>query len=216
MSEAAPPAISDAAKAEARERRSWARPGSRWDRTAKLLRWAFPAAAVVILLTGLIWPLTQDREFSFILSKDQVEMAGDRMRLGAAIYRGEDARGRPFMIRAASGIQQTSADPQVVLTGLSARMEMEGGAALVTAPRGIYNLEQERLLVSGPVRVQRPDGYRLVTSDVAVDIPSRQLVGEGRVMGALPLGTFAADRLSADVSERTLVLEGNTKMRINP
>ncbi|MBV7255710.1 LPS export ABC transporter periplasmic protein LptC [Pacificimonas sp. WHA3] len=216
MTEVAVPPISDAAEAQAKERRAWARPGSSWDRAAKLLRWVFPVMAVLILLTGLIWPLTQDREFSFILSKDQVEMAGDRMRLGAAIYRGEDAKGRPFMIRAASGIQQTSANPQVVLTGLSARMEMDGGAALVTAPRGVYDLEKERLLVSGPVKVQRPDGYRLVTSDVAVDIPSREVLGEGRVMGALPLGTFAADSLSADINERTLVLEGNTRMRINP
>ena len=197
----------------ARERRAWALPGSRWDRIDE-----DPAPRLsagrrrVILLTGLIWPLTQDREFSFILSKDRVDMAGDRMRLGEAVYRGEDARGRPFEIRADSGVQQTSADPRVVLVGLAARMNMDEGVAVVTAPRGIYDLERQRLVVAGPVRVRRPDGYRLVTSDVTVDIPSRRIVSDERVVGALPLGTFAADTLSADIEDRSLVLEGDVKL----
>ena len=205
-----------AARDLARERRAWALPGSRWDRMVKILRRAFPLGAAAILLTGMIWPLTQDREFSFILSKDRVDMAGDRMRLGQAVYRGEDARGRPFEIRADSGVQQTSADPRVVLIGLAARMDMDEGRALVTAPRGIYDLERQRLVVAGPVRVRRPDGYRLVTSDVTVDIPSRRIVSDERVVGALPLGTFAADTLSADMEDRSLVLEGDVKLRMTP
>ncbi|MGB3722167.1 MAG: LPS export ABC transporter periplasmic protein LptC [Pacificimonas sp.] len=208
--------MSKAARQLAEDRRAWALPGSGWDRATKILRRAFPVAAALILLAGLIWPLTQDREFSFILSKDRVEMAGDRMRLGQAVYRGEDARGRPFMIRAESGLQQSSADPKVALVALRAQIEMEDGLATVTAPRGVYDLEKERLLVSGPVKINRPSGYRVVTSDVLVDIPTRQVISDDRVVGAVPLGTFAADTLSIDVEERVLVLEGNVKMRINP
>ncbi len=208
--------MSTAARQLAKDRRAWALPGSRWDRMTKILRRAFPVAAALILLAGLIWPLTQDREFSFILSKDRVEMAGDRMRLDQAVYRGEDSRGRPFMIRAESGLQQSSADPKVALIALRAQIEMDDGLATVTSPKGIYDLEKERLIVSGPVRINRPSGYRVVTSDVIVDIPSRTVRSNERVVGAVPLGTFAADTLAIDVETRTLVLEGNTKMRINP
>ena len=199
-----------------RTRRAWALPGSGRDRLVALGKRGFPVAAAVILAIGLIWPMTQDREFSFVLSKDRVDMAGDRMRLGGALYRGEDSFGRPFAIRAQSGVQQSSADPRVVLEDLSARMDMEDGLATVTAPRGIYDMDAERLVVAGPVRVRRADGYRLVTSDVAVDIPSRQIIGDGRILGANPLGTFAADTLEADMNDRTLVLTGNVKMRIDP
>ena len=199
-----------------RTRRAWALPGSRHDKFVRLAKRGFPLAALLILDAGLIWPLTQKREFSFILSKDRVDMAGDRMRLGEAVYRGEDSFGRPFVIRADSGVQQSSADPRVVLQGLRARMTMDEGMAIVTAPRGIYDLDAERLLVRGPVRIGRQDGYRLVTSDVAVDIPTRKIIGRGRIVGAHPMGTFAADRLDADISDRSLVLTGNVKMRIDP
>ena len=208
--------MSRAADQLSRERRDWALPGSAWDRFTRAMKLLLPAAAAAVLLIGLIWPLRQDREFSFILSKDEVEMAGDRMRLGDAIYRGEDDEGRPFVIRAGRGVQQTSANPRVVLSDLDARIRMEEGVASVSAPRGIYDMEAERLFVDGPVRVRRADGYRLVTSDVVLDIPSRQLLGEGRIEGAHPLGSFAGDRLQADLNSRVLVLEGNAKMRINP
>lgn len=214
--DAAEPPISDAAEDLARDRRRWALPGSRWDRFAGVMRWFLPALAMIILLTGLIWPLTQDREFSFILSKDEVEMAGDRMRLGEAVYRGEDDEGRAFEIRAARGVQETSANPRVVLSDLSARLDMAEGLATVSAPRGIYNLDTERLRVAGPVRVNRLDGYRLITGDVTVDLPSRSLKSTGRIEGQLPLGNFAADSLSADLETRRVVLDGNSRMRINP
>ncbi|MEM8827653.1 MAG: LPS export ABC transporter periplasmic protein LptC [Pseudomonadota bacterium] len=196
--------------------RAWALPGSPRDRVTKLVRVTLPIMAAAVLAAGLVWPLTQAREFSFILSKDRVAMAGDRMRLGEAVYRGEDAQGRPFAILADSGVQETSADPRVRLTGLRARLQLDDGAATVTAPSGIYELERERLLVAGPVRVARSNGYRLVTSDVTVDIPARRVKSDERVVGALPIGTFAADTMIADITARTVTLDGNARMRIDP
>jgi lipopolysaccharide export system protein LptC len=208
--------MSVAARLEARRRRRWALPGSPWDRFAKLMRFVLPLAAAAILIAGLTWPLLQEREFSFILSKDEVDMAGDRMRLGAAVYRGQDDEGRPFVIRAGRGLQQSSADPRVVLTDLEAELQMREGLAEVIAPRGVYDLEDETLFVDGPVVVRRADGYRLSTFDVMVDVPARTVIGEGRVEGSHPLGSFAGDQLTARLDERTVVLEGNTHMRIDP
>ncbi|MGB7404407.1 MAG: LPS export ABC transporter periplasmic protein LptC, partial [Pacificimonas sp.] len=175
----------------------------------------------LILAATLIWPLTQQREFSFILSKDRVDMAGDRMRLADVVYRGEDSEGRRFRITAGRGLQSSSADPRVVLMDLDARLEMDGGVARIEAPRGVYDLENERLTATGPVRMRRADGYRLVTSDIVIDLPSRTATAANaddadRIVGALPIGTFAGDKLSVDLEARTLILEGRTRMRIDP
>ena len=64
--------------------------------------------------------------------------------------------------------------------------------------------------------VSRTDGYRLATSDVLVDIPSRTVLGEGRIEGEVPLGSFSGNQLRADLDKRTVVLEGDARMRINP
>ena len=53
-------------------RARWALPGSAWDRFTKIMAAVLPVLAGLLLAAGLIWPLTQDREFSFILSKDEV------------------------------------------------------------------------------------------------------------------------------------------------
>lgn len=208
--------MSRAAEELRRERARWALPGSGWDRFTKVMKVVLPVLAALILLAGLIWPILQDQEFSFILSKDEVDMAGDRMRLGEAVYRGEDDEGRPFVIRAGRGVQQTSTDPRVVLVDLSAHLEMTEGLATVRAERGVYNLQDETMFIDGPVLVSRTDGYRLATSDVLVDIPGRAVLGQGRIDGKLPLGSFSGDRLRADLDKRTVVLEGNARMRINP
>lgn len=206
--------VTQAARQLAQRRRRMAMPGSSWDRFTRFMKRALPVAAGLVLLVLLVLPLAEDREFSFILSKDRVDMAGDRMRVENAVYRGEDDEGRPFRVSAARGLQTSSADPRVALSDLTARLQMAEGVATVTAPRGLYNMESERVRVSGPVLVERPDGYRMTTADVVVDLKTRRVYGDGRISGAVPLGRFSADELAADIDERRLVLEGNTKLRI--
>ncbi len=199
----------------ARERRRWALPGSRWDRYVKFAKRGLPLGATAVLLTCLIWPMTASREFSFLLSKDSVEMADERMRIERPAYRGEDSQGRGFSILAERAVQRTSNSPIVELTDIEARLVMAEGVATVSALLGRYDMEKERLRVTGPVKFRRPDGYTLETADVTVDLPARKVVSAGRVKGRVPLGSFAADRLDVDLEGRTLKLSGNTKMRIS-
>lgn len=198
----------------ARERRRWAMPGSRWDRTSRTLKRVLPAAAGAILLACLIWPLTARQEFSFVLSRDSVEMAGERLRIEQPLYRGRDSRGRNFSILASHAVQRSSNTPTVELSGIEARLEMDEGVATASAPAGEYDLDSETLRVSGPVRFQRPDGFMLRTADVVVALPTRKVSSVGRVDGSVPLGSFSADRLDADMETRVVRLSGHVKMRI--
>lgn len=203
-----------AADALAEDRRRWALPGSPWDRRVILLKRLLPIGAAVILLAIMIWPLTAKQEFSFILSRDSVEVAEERLRMERPMYRGEDSRGRAFSIVAEHAVQRTSNSPVVELSKIVAQLAMNEGIATVTAPMGRYDLEAERLDVSGPVVFKRPDGFVLETADVAVNIPMRKVTSVGRVRGRMPLGSFAADRLDADIETRVVTLSGAVKMRI--
>ena len=59
------------------------------------------------------------------------------------------------------------------------------------------------------------NGYRLDASNVAVDLKTRSLIGTGGVEGALNIGQFSANALSADLDKRIVRLEGNARLRIN-
>jgi len=76
-------------------------------------------------------------------------------------------------------------------------------------------METERVAVPGAVQVRSANGYRLDASNVAVDLKARSLTGRGGVEGALNIGRFSANALSADLDRRIVRLEGNARLRIN-
>ena len=91
----------------------------------------------------------------------------------AAQYRGTDNKGRPFVIDTASAVQATSSEPIVQISGMAARIRLAEGPAMLRADRGRYDMEAQRVDVIGPILFTAADGYRLETSDVAVDLNSQ-------------------------------------------
>ena len=67
--------------------------------------------------------------------------------------------------------------------------------------------------VTGPVVFTAADGYRITTANVSIDLNGRKVTGSGGVSGTVPAGTFSAERLSADLDNRIIMLDGNVRMR---
>ncbi|MFC7498817.1 LPS export ABC transporter periplasmic protein LptC [Enterovirga sp. GCM10030262] len=206
--------MSELAERERVRKQGWAAPGGAHDRVVRLLKLALPVLIGVLMAYLALAPLSSGREISFILDKNKVALAKERMRVQTALYRGQDDRGRPFTIEARSAVQATSRDPIVDVLGMSARIGLESGPATISADKGRYNLETETVNVIGPILLTAADGYRLETSDVAVDLNSRTIVSDDRVEGRMPLGRFSANRLVADISDRTVTLSGNARLHI--
>ena len=72
------------------------------------------------------------------------------------------------------------------------------------------------MIISGIVQFSAADGYSMAARNVIVDLPSRTLLGDGRVQGAIPAGTFSADSIRADLPARTVSLIGNARLRMVP
>ena len=195
-------------------RRRAALPGGARDTVVTLLKLLLPMAALALLALIVVWPLTSAREFSFILSKDKVAMANDRLRLDNALYRGQTANGQPFVIRAKGAVQHSSAVPIVELKSLDATLRMDSGPAHVAAPSGRYDMDHDVLDIAGPMRVDGSSGYTLDSQGVRVSLIDRTVRADQPVSGRLPIGTFRADRMRGDLEGRTIVLEGRTHLHI--
>ena len=200
--------MSEAATRERAFRQHWAVPGSSHDRLVRLAKIALPSAVGVLIAVLMFAPLDREGDASFILDKNQVDNAPERMRVETARYVGEDNRGQKFSIEAASAIQRSSDVPIVDINGMTARLGMAQGPLVILANLARYDLDAQKIAVRGPVRVAGPDGYRLETSDVLVDLKQRRLTSSGPVSGAMRLGTFRAENLTADLGERKVVLQG--------
>lgn len=197
------------------KRHVWAAPGSSHDRVVRPLKRLLPIAVGVLTAFLATAPFTHQSEVSFVLDKNKVEVARERMRITEALYRGEDSKGQPFSLRAGSAVQKSSQEPVVQLRDLAARILLNDGPAVLTAQQGAYDMEEENLDVQGPVQFQSAGGYRLTTRDVGIDLQARKMESRGRVDGRMPTGTFSANQLKADLAERTVTLEGNARLRID-
>ena len=174
----------------------------------RLAKVALPSAVGVVIAILAFAPLDKEGDASFILDKNQVDNAPERMRVEAARYVGADNRGQKFSIEAASAIQQRSDVPIVDINGMMARLGLSQGPLTILANLARYDLEGQKIAISGPVRVVGPDGYRIETRDVGVDLKERRLASTGPVSGSMRLGQFRANRMTADLGARTVTLHG--------
>ena len=196
-------------------RQLWATSGSNHDRVIRILRYGLPMVIGVVAAVLVFSPFTQRAEISFLLSKDKVEMAQERMKVTRAEYRGQDAKGQPFALLAGSAVQKSSVEPIVRMTDLSGAIKLNDGPATIVATDGAYNLDTVKVAVQGTVQVKSANGYRIDASTVAVDLKTRSLAGQGGVNGSLNIGQFSANQLTADLDKRIVRLQGNARLRIN-
>ncbi len=197
-------------------RQAFAAPGGSLDRMVRWLALILPAAVGAVAAMLIIAPLSPRGEISFLLDRNKVAIADDRLRLDDAMYRGQDNRGRPFSLSSGEALQRSASVPVVEMRNLTARLMLSEGPALLTARSGNYSIEDEKVAVDGLVRFNAADGYSAVARNVSVDLRNRTLLGDGDVDGAVPAGTFRADRLRADLEARTVTLDGNARLRMVP
>ena len=206
--------MSEAADRQHEKMRHWAEPGSRHDLVIRAVKFGLPILIVVLMLLLAIAPFDRRGDVSFILDKNEVEQARERMRVEQARYTGEDNKGQRFLIVADRAVQRSSNVPVVMIEGMRARLDLARGPLSIAALKGNYDLEREMVAVDGPIQVVGPDGYRLATRDVTVDLDKRVMNSKGRVSGMMPLGRFEAGSLSADLDERTVRLNGGVRLKI--
>ncbi len=198
------------------KRQAFAVPGSALDKMLRVLAVALPAAIGMMAALMVISPLSPRGEVSFLLDRNKVAVAGDRLRVDNAMYRGKDSEGRPFSLLAGEAVQSSNTVPRVELRELAARIALSDGPAVLSADTGVYDIDDEQLRIPGVLQFSAADGYRMDTRNVLIDLGTHMLTSEGRVTGAVPAGTFSADHIMADLDQRVVALDGNARIRMTP
>jgi lipopolysaccharide export system protein LptC len=197
-------------------KRAWAHPGSSHDRFVRIALWVLPLGIGVLSAFLVLSPLMMGGDVSFVLDKNKVAMAQERLRIDTADYRGQDAKGQAFHLHAGEAVQRSSAEPIVQLRDLAAELALPGGPASLKANQGRYDIDKQQVAVDGPLQFKTSDGYSLDTHDATVDLKTRRMESGGAVTGTTPMGVFSGNKLSADLEQRTVRLDGNARLRIIP
>ena len=197
-------------------RQRFAAPGGSHDRLIGLLYRILPMGVGVIAALMIITPLSPRGEISFLLDRNKVAVIQERLRVDNALYRGQDNQERPFSLTAGEAVQRSSAEGIVRMEDLIARILLPDGPARVSADGGEYDIDEATVDLDGPMRFTAADGYRMTASGVSLDLRDKHLTGAGGVEGAVPAGTFRANRLDADLGARTVTLSGDARLRMVP
>ena len=197
-------------------RQDFAAPGGRHDRLIGFLARALPMGVGVVAALMVITPLSPRGEVSFLLDRNAVDIIEERLSVDNAMYRGRDDQGRPFSITAGEAVQRSSSEGKVRMSDLLAQLLLEDGPARLSAPGGVYDINSEVVEVQGALVVETADGYAMRASGVAFDLENRTMRGDNGVSGAVPAGTFTADRMRAALDTRTITLDGNARLTMVP
>lgn len=198
------------------QRQHFAAPGGSHDRLVHFLARALPAGVGVVAALMVITPLSPRGEVSFLLDRNKVAMIDERLSVDNAMYRGQDDEGRPFSLTAGEAVQQSSREGIVRLKDMVANILFSDGPARISARAGNYNIDEEVVSIIGPLQMEAADGYAMTANDVSVDLETRRMTGTGGVEGKVPAGSFSADTIIADLSARTVTLDGHARLRMVP
>lgn len=206
--------MSEAANQVEREHRRWAAPGGSHDKLVGFLGWLLPTVVGVLAAILIMAPMWMRGETSFVLQKNGLDQAQDRLRVTEAAYRGEDAEGRPFLLQGKSAVQKSSTDPVVELNGLTGQIALRDGIASIDSERGFFNMKNNDVSFPGTVLMSIGDKYQLTTSDISVDLKGKRGYSDGPVKGSMPLGQFSANRMTMDMESRIIILEGRARVHV--
>ncbi|MGB7374294.1 LPS export ABC transporter periplasmic protein LptC [Pontixanthobacter sp.] len=206
----------DQAKQRRNARQQFAVPGGSHDRLVKILGAVLPMGVGVLAALMIITPLSPRGEVSFLLDRNKVAVIDERLRVDNALYRGQDDLGRPFSLTAGEAVQRSSAEGLVRMQDLVARILLPEGPGRIATDSGVYDINSEVITVLSTVKLTAADGYFLTARGVSVDLNSKRIVGSGGVEGSSNAGSFSANVMTADLSARNIILEGDTKLRMIP
>ncbi|MEP1605484.1 MAG: hypothetical protein ABJJ48_04155, partial [Marinomonas sp.] len=62
---------------------------------------------------------------------------------------------------------------------------------------------------------EAPEGT-VATNGLSVDLRGQRVKGSGGISGTVPSGTFSANSIDVDMEARTIILDGNARLRMVP
>ena len=164
----------------------------------KLLRGTAAAASIlaIVLITGIAVfdPLHQ---LPVDFSVKRVGLDGTKVTVDFPKITGVQNNGRPFEIKARSGIQDVMAPNITELMDIESSLgSAESSTSWVSAAHGVYDSATDKLILEGDVRIKSSTGYDILLRTARVDFKSGGLLSDEPVKVVLEGGTVDANELN--------------------
>jgi lipopolysaccharide export system protein LptC len=163
-------------------------------------RAAIAGSLLAIALIAAVALLNPLRHLPGDISVGRAALDGTKITLDFPKISGVQTDGRPFEIKARSGIQDIMAPHIIELLGIESKIGTPDASTIrVSAARGIYDSLHDKMTLEGDIRIINSAGYDIWLNTARIDFNTGGLVSEEPVRVILDGGTIAAKQL--DVSD---------------
>jgi len=128
---------------------------------------------------------------------------------------GLDDEGYPFVVTAASAVQESRGSDTVRLEEVVADITLKEGKLHVEAARGVVDTRQHLLDVSGGIKLTSDTGYDARTPAAKADLKNGTVRGDNGIEATGAFGRITADRFTMNRNTRQLRFTGNVRMLLN-
>ena len=171
-------------------------------RAVAVLKIGLPLVALGMLAALFLMQAEDDFAGDLVFSSGDVEALGEGLRVSNATFTGT-TRGEDSFRLTAAMVEPDAAPPQRVWIGeLTGSLKLNGGPMVeVVAATGDLDLPTQRLDLTGDVRIDTSDGYRLRAEKVTLDLDAGSLVAGDWVETTGPLGRIDSGSLRVAAAE---------------
>jgi lipopolysaccharide export system protein LptC len=197
----------------------------------RILRWGIVLAALALALGGAGFVLIDRLGFRQVdLTLARATLNGSRVTMDAPKLNGFRRDGRPYEVRARSGVQDVRTPKIIELNEVEANLQTADRTSVrVLAPEGVFDSGADRMRLqggsvtggagagaAGTVRVTSTSGYNIVMLSAEMDFKTGALRSNDPVTVTMTNGTIEADSLNVTGNGATVSFIGNVRSVIMP
>ena len=187
--------------------------GHGYTRFVKAMRIILPLAAVGLLAVVIIWPDMEKRVEPIRREEILPEAENVQNELLQPTFESVDAKGQPYTVNATLATQSRENPDIVHLTQPVGKMTLkEGGWVALEAKNGIYEQRNEKLFLSGAVKMTNDGGYELTSDEMRINLRTNEAFSDKDVDVQGPDATIDATGMEAFSNTGLLIFKGPAKM----
>lgn len=160
------------------------------------------AIASSLLAIGLISAavlLNPLRRLPGAVSIGHVGVEGTKITVDSPKITGFQADGRPFDIKAQTGVQDITTPNIIELHGIDSKIGTDPSITWVKAAQGVYDSSKDKMTLEGDIQIKNSGGYDIRLKTARIDFKTGGLVSEDPVKVLLDGGIVTANLL--DISD---------------
>jgi lipopolysaccharide export system protein LptC len=188
----------------------------RYSTIVRFLKRALPLAALALILAVVGFAL-QPREAERVsMTFERMGQLDNDLAMVNPRLTGTDDKGLPFIVSAASAVQEGPGSGRVRLNDIRAEMTLDDGTLVhVTAAQGLVDTGARQLDVTGGIKFSSADGYVAETSSARADLRTGIVTGNEPVKASGKFGELTANGFTFDKDTKKLRFDGNVRMRVS-